>query len=853
MRPITSARGKRLPALIAALVLLVLSLACNEGNPTVSPTPTPMPDTLATAIAVAVATVTAQDAANPAPSPTPELDPSPTPVPDNIATAVAQAVATVTAAAADNPAPSPTLAPGISPVPVPTPSPVPAPGLSPTPAPSPIPTAGISPTPVANPTPALAPTPTPAVASSAEATATAAAEINAQAAALTAAVNLAFDYLGRNQGDVESAIAYAISATNANPDAVARAVNEVLGGLPPSFTAKGETLPDDLARAVTIALQYIARSPNDIAGAVNQASSETGVDAGAIAAAVDQVLNNPFPTPNVFVYSNVDIDTALNAINAASEARAISGATAGADAIEATRQAQARASVSVTITPAPTPTYVPPPVLRYDHWNNHEWLAEPKQWWRDSNPYDCDPPANTNSPWTAAGMPDLGGQDPLSLIRYFGNGSYVRYGLMGFEGCTLMSKYPERTHLDTPLDPTYYSLGNLQIAVDIARVPVNAADWPYDNGSRVDMSMAEAVSSLNTHVAAYFRKISGGKLRMSFVAGHDFQPSGRATPQEVEDQWLALIGIVGCDPDNPDRPGCRWGTPGALNRFFLNDVASSSGGSAWNGYADLGLVSVKNAVMMTLIHEIGHSWMFWPHSYTELPWRPDANKPYQRPNFYSNPHDFMSELTFRRPVGWHQDIPATLAINRYAAGWIAPGEVALHLSDAGTYKLARPMQSGNQFLVIHSGRPGAFTTLEVLDERNAVYRDTNAVVYAPASAGGKRPIRYEGVMVSRYDQTNGTGVNARAGPALYNSANPNYESDVGYGRDDYSVIADGESRSIGGGVTVRATKNSDGSYDVTVSGGRTAGYEPWCVPIWFPPGGYDTGCTLDGFDFGNSP
>ena len=104
------------------------------------------------------------------------------------------------------------------------------------------------------------------------------------------------------------------------------------------------------------------------------------------------------------------------------------------------------------------------------------------------------------------------------------------------------------------------------------------------------------------------------------------------------------------------------------------------------------------------------------------------------------------------------------------------------------------MQSGNQFLVIHSGRPGAFTTLEVLDERNAVYRDTNAVVYDPASPGQKRPLRYEGVLVSRYDQTNGTGINARSGPALYNSANPDYESDVGYGRDDYSVIADGESR-----------------------------------------------------------
>ena len=136
----------------------------------------------------------------------------------------------------------------------------------------------------------------------------------------------------------------------------------------------------------------------------------------------------------------------------------------------------------------------------------------------------------------------------------------------------------------------------------------------------------------------------------------------------------------------------------------------------------------------------------------------------------------------------------------------------------------------------------------MLDERNAIYRDAYAVVYDPASPGQRRPIRYDGVLVSRYDQTSGTGFNARVGPALYDAANPSYESDVGYGRDDYSVIADGESRAIGGGVTVSVTKNTDGSYDVTVSGGRIAAYEPWCIPIWFPPGGYDTGCMLEGFN-----
>ena len=672
------------------------------------------------------------------------------------------------------------------------------------------------------------------------------AKINADAAALSAAVELAVEeyYNGRLRGDLEGAIAYAASETGADPAAVARAMAEITGTVPllTAVDPAAKDLSDALATAVTFALQYLISAPLDREGAVAHAVSMTGADTGAVADWLNRVLNNPTGFPNV------DAAIAVAAANALSEAGALADSRFQAEATVAATQGTItaiQATAQARQNPTPTPGYTPPPVRRYDAWNDDEWLAEPKPWWRASNPYACDPAPNPSSPWTAAGLPDLGGQDPLSLIRYFGNGSYIRYGLMGFEGCALMSRHPERTHLDIPVDPAYYSLGDLEIAVDIARVPVGAADWPSDNGARVDMSMADAVKALNDNVAAYFRKISQGKLQMNFVAGHEFQASGRATPQEVRDQWLALIGITGCDPDDPNRVGCPLGMPGALNRIIFDDVAASSGGSAWNGYADLGLVSVQHATMPTLIHEIGHSWMLWPHSYIELAWRPNPQGGYQRPNFYSNVFDVMSELTPARPSGWHQDMPATLAVNRYAAGWIEPQQVALHLTDQATYTLARPRQSGNQFLVIHSGRPGAFTTLEVLDERNAVYRDTYAVVFDPASPGGKRPRRYEGVLVSRYDQTTGTGVNARVGPALYNAANPNYATDVGFGRDDYSVIADGESRSIGGGLSVSVSKNADGGYEVRVSGGKIAEFEPWCVPIWFS-GEYDTGCLLDG-------
>ena len=521
-------------------------------------------------------------------------------------------------------------------------------------------------------------------------------------------------------------------------------------------------------------------SPDERAAAIAAASAKYNADPVAVATAISEAYDNPVtPTPNA---TQIAIATA----NAESEARALAAVRARAEATETANQATAVAYSEYILTATAaaianaTPTYAPPPVRRYDAWNDHEWLAEPKPWWRPFQPLrlrSAVQPQLALDGRRAAGPGRPGPAVSHTLLRQRQLRPLRPHGIRGMHLHGQASRNaPTWTY---PQTPTYYSLGDLEIAVDIARVPAGASDWPNDDGSRVDMSMAEAVDALNTHVAAYFRKISKGKLQMSFVPGVEFQVSGRATPQDTENEWLALIGIVGCDQDDPDKPGCKLGKPGALNRFFLNDVKSSSGGSAWNGYADFGLVTLQQAVMPTLVHEIGHAWMFWPHSYTELPWRPDPNKPYQGPNFYSNRHDFMSELTYRRPNGWYQDMPATLAINRYAAGWIEPEDVALHLSDQATYTLAKPLRNGHQFLVIHSGRPGAFTTLEVLDERNAIYRDTYAVVYDPASPGQKRPLRYEGVMVNRYDQTTGTGYNARSGPALYNSDNPDYESDVG--------------------------------------------------------------------------
>ncbi len=488
----------------------------------------------------------------------------------------------------------------------------------------------------------------------------------------------------------------------------------------------------------------------------------------------------------------------------------------------------------------PWPTVAPPGVARplgadpFARWNG----MEPQDWWTESEPYSCLSQENDTSPWIDAGMTDLGGSDPLSLIRYYGNGSYLRYGFMGFGGCTPTGTYPDSTYLDPPVDPTYYSLGDLDIMVDIVRVPPDAPGWFEDDGERETMGMAEAVNILNTHVAAYFEKMSEGKLRMRFRAGNDFKLEGEGSPDDVHGQQIRLAGVMDCRGKAADSYPCDLGAPGGLNRLLLTDVTTDRGGDAYNGGVRMGLVSLREANMEALVHEMGHAWMGWPHSHAEVRWPAEEDG---IPNPYSNALDFMSALSLNPTLGWHQDMPSTLAVNRYAAGWIDPSEVALHLADSGTYTLQPPRERGNQFLVISSGRKYAFTTVEVLDERNPAYVDQTPQVYTPTS---ERAFRYDGVLVSRYDQSTGTGINARFGPALYDERNPDVADDVNWGRDDFSVMHDGETREIGGGVRLQVSRNDDGSYEVSVSGGRVAEFQRWCNSFWFEFGTFDKDCAL---------
>ena len=111
-------------------------------------------------------------------------------------------------------------------------------------------------------------------------------------------------------------------------------------------------------------------------------------------------------------------------------------------------------------------------------------------------------------------------------------------------------------------------------------------------------------------------------------------------------------------------------------------------------------------------HELGHA-LCWPHSYT------GSTLTDGEIGQYDNVMDQMSGARGDNAASAN-DVPfpltiGTIALNRYAAGWIDPAEVAIH--EPGTtadYELAPPGEPGTQMLVLadpETGTDGVFAVL----------------------------------------------------------------------------------------------------------------------------------------------
>ena len=236
---------------------------------------------------------------------------------------------------------------------------------------------------------------------------------------------------------------------------------------------------------------------------------------------------------------------------------------------------------------------------------------------------------------------------------------------------------------------------------------------------------------LNGDIASYFHWLSNDRYQPSFINA----------------------GLI----QGPDLAGCetairarRQETPSG-NRFMVIDDTDVFAGFAAGAWWDPSTVSVAagavsvvraggwpQAVYAIITHEMGHALGF-PHSYGGLIHWADG-KVYEG----DNPMDAVSGNTALGAT------TGTIAVNRYAAGWIDPNNVAIHPSGKShTYELEALGSSGTQMLVLPDPRFGVMATLG-----------------ARIASGYDSTIPKEGIEVYRVDQT-GNGCSHPFGNACW--------------------------------------------------------------------------------------
>ncbi len=217
----------------------------------------------------------------------------------------------------------------------------------------------------------------------------------------------------------------------------------------------------------------------------------------------------------------------------------------------------------------------------------------------------------------------------------------------------------------------------------------------------------QAVRYLHWELGRWFGWLSADRYRISFSPGGAVSaPHGTwpVSQQPCAIRALAVMAyaraVAGPDAAAPVPDGVLVVVDDAhaggyaCNRCYrgADRVAVVGGGTIATG----GAGSAEPAVG-AVAHQIAHTLGF-PHS-SGGPLGDDA-----RDHELDNPMDFMGS-------GAHGT--GTSAVNRYAAGWIDPSEVAVHPATmaVGSYELSPVSEAGAKMLAITLGEPGRFAAL----------------------------------------------------------------------------------------------------------------------------------------------
>ena len=257
----------------------------------------------------------------------------------------------------------------------------------------------------------------------------------------------------------------------------------------------------------------------------------------------------------------------------------------------------------------------------------------------------------------------------------------------------------------------------------LATTPREYEVWICDVGDSLDVTLEGAVTSLSQNTN-FFRVMSDNKFALTFREGGEVtstptravgglaaaRKSCRDQIRPNRDKQLRDSRYRNIDrkiiivDNNPINDGLNQfytvlGIPPHVARgesgyqqLTVDNIIHVGGGTVFHPYPS----RFPNFPprLSTVAHEIGHG-LQWPHSYGV-------------DHEYDNRMDLMSG---RDTFGLNT---ITIAVNRYASGWIAPEDVALHTGGAANYVLSPLGEEGIQMLAIPTAlSPGTFYALGV--------------------------------------------------------------------------------------------------------------------------------------------